>query len=165
VTEDFPRSCVFIGTTNNEEPLDDEENRRYLPVACVQGNIDWIRSNRDQLWAEAVARYRGWQGRPEPWWTVDPKMLTACQEQQEDASQLDPWEEILEEKLSVPVWRTEATTEDCRILLDIKKERFGKSEQMRIGRILRRLGFARDRTRPRINGRRPRCYVRPRSGA
>lgn len=55
---DFPRRCVFAMTTNQEEYLKDETgNRRWLPVRCVQrANIEWIKENREQLFAEAYAR-------------------------------------------------------------------------------------------------------------
>jgi predicted P-loop ATPase len=59
VPETFLRHCVFGGTTNEHEYLQDPTgNRRYW--ACrVQGtiDIDGLREDRDQLWAEATFRY------------------------------------------------------------------------------------------------------------
>lgn len=57
----FPRRCIFIGTTNDECYLtDDTGNRRYWPVRCHIDQIDHesVRAVSDQLWAEAVVRYR-----------------------------------------------------------------------------------------------------------
>lgn len=53
-----PRRCVFAMTTNQTEYLKDETgNRRWLPVATVgEANIEWLRTNRDQLMAEALYR-------------------------------------------------------------------------------------------------------------
>lgn len=56
--KEFPRQCVFAMTTNQEEYLKDETgNRRWLPVHCeTQANIEWLRENREQLYAEAYYR-------------------------------------------------------------------------------------------------------------
>ena len=53
-----PRRCIFAMTTNQTEYLKDETgNRRWLPVRCEQeANIEWLRTNRDQLLAEAHYR-------------------------------------------------------------------------------------------------------------
>lgn len=55
---DFPRRCVFAMTTNQTEYLKDETgNRRWLPVACNGvADIEWLKENRDQLFAEAYHR-------------------------------------------------------------------------------------------------------------
>jgi predicted P-loop ATPase len=58
-SQDFPRRCVFAMTTNQEEYLKDETgNRRWLPVklALDEADTDWLKDNRDQLFAEAKHR-------------------------------------------------------------------------------------------------------------
>jgi len=65
----FPRRCIFIGSHNPEGDggylNDSSGSRRVLPVSMGGDiNIEWLEKNRDQLWAEAVARYRG----GEKWW-------------------------------------------------------------------------------------------------
>jgi len=64
-TESFPRQCIFIGTTNNREFLNDPTgNRRFWPVDVAVNkpakNIwrDLNQSEIDQLWAEAIMFYR-----------------------------------------------------------------------------------------------------------
>lgn len=58
---EFPRQCIFMGSTNDGEYLKDSTGgRRFWPVACNIGEIDTARlaRNVDQVWAEAVALYR-----------------------------------------------------------------------------------------------------------
>ena len=51
------RECVFIGTTNASDYLRDTTgNRRIWPIACEWADEDWVKENRDQLWAEASMR-------------------------------------------------------------------------------------------------------------
>jgi predicted P-loop ATPase len=56
----FPRQCVFIGTTNEYEPLRDATGgRRFWPVYVGPGKQSlWTDLNVDQIWAEAVQIYK-----------------------------------------------------------------------------------------------------------
>jgi putative DNA primase/helicase len=56
----LPRQFVLIGTTNQERVLkDDTGNRTYLMLRChvVEIDIDKLRANIDQIWAEAYQWY------------------------------------------------------------------------------------------------------------
>lgn len=57
---EFPRRLVFMGTTNSAEYLmDTTGNRRWWPVPVNVDQIDTerLKSERDQIWAEAVEMY------------------------------------------------------------------------------------------------------------
>lgn len=58
---EFPRQCIFVGSTNDREYLkDDTGGRRFWPMPCHVAEIDTARleQNVDQLWAEALVLYR-----------------------------------------------------------------------------------------------------------
>lgn len=61
-TKDFARKCVFVGTYNpsgnNTYLRDDTGNRRFYPVECQKIDINYLKENKAQLWAEAYERYK-----------------------------------------------------------------------------------------------------------
>lgn len=125
----YPRQFVFIGNTNKQEYLMDETGaRRYLPIACAEIDAEAVEAVRDQLWAEAVARHLG----GEKWWDIP-----GAEREQDARYQQDVWEEKIADwlrlKLKVTVLEI---MEEC---LSLKSDRQGRSEQTRIGMILKRL--------------------------
>ena len=55
----YPRQTVLIGSVNHSEYLTDSSgNRRYWPIWADRINVGWLRYNREQLWAEALHRYK-----------------------------------------------------------------------------------------------------------
>ena len=69
-----PRQCIFAGTIN--PPIggyltDPTGARRIWPVTCVgMVDRDGVERDRDQLWAEAVVRYKA----GDPWWLETPEL-------------------------------------------------------------------------------------------
>lgn len=59
---DYLRRCMFFGTTNDDEPLPDDESghRRWLPFRVPAGFLcdsEGIARDRDQLWAEGAVLF------------------------------------------------------------------------------------------------------------
>ena len=55
---DFPRTTVFLGTTNFHDYLTDSTgNRRFWPIFVKKCDFEGIQKDRDQLWAEAMFNY------------------------------------------------------------------------------------------------------------
>lgn len=143
----FPRQNIFIGTTNNYTWNDDPTGaRRFLPIRCGDViDVEAVSAIRDQLWAEAVWRFQ--QG--EKFHDIP----DAAAEQDARFDQ-DVWEERISDWLRT---QTKVTVlevmENC---LCLKTDRQGRSEQIRIGNILRRLKWLPKRE---SNGDRRRFYV------
>lgn len=54
----YPRSCVFVGTTNHEQFVEDQTgSRRFWPVATGGVRVADLRRDCLQLWAEALVAY------------------------------------------------------------------------------------------------------------
>jgi predicted P-loop ATPase len=145
--ETHPRQCVFAGTINKDCYLIDETgNRRFWPVRCEKILRDDLQANRNQLWAEAVHRYKQKEN-----WHLDNDYLTkiAIQEQA-DRLQTDPWEDLVTEFLN---WRDVVTTEEIlRDCIGKPKDEWTRADEMRIGRILSAHKW--DRKRTMVNGNR-----------
>ena len=125
-TEDHPRHTVLVCTTNRDDwQRDDTGARRFWPVACRHIDLHWIRENRDQLFAEAVHRYKA----SEAWWDVPDADQREAVESRRDA---DSWESLITEWLLA---REECTTTE--ILLDCLKIEVGQHDQMRQKRVAR----------------------------
>lgn len=134
---DFPRRCVFVGTTNEDEwQRDVTGGTRFWPIKCGEIRLDLIRENREQLFAEAVHYYK--QGAT--WWEM-PEAETEAE--QEARRQADVWEPVVDEWLRLN-FRTEVALEEVLTeALKIDVARQDKSVQMRASQVMRALGWQR----------------------
>lgn len=145
----YPRRIVFVGTTNEEEFLADETgNRRWLPIRVGTIDVAGIHETRDQLWAEAAMI-----------WSIegvayhDAEYLAEQEHGQYVVS--DSWEDAIEHWLNVKEGKksrrekTFTVSELAIGALQMDIRTCGKSQEMRIGKILHKFGF--HRTTLRIN--------------
>ena len=88
----YPRQCVFAGSTNQPFYLKDVTgNRRQWPVKCGTIDIDALRRDRDQLWAEAVVMY----DKGAKWWPDREFEKQFINPVQESRRQVDEWENLI----------------------------------------------------------------------
>jgi predicted P-loop ATPase len=146
-----PRRCIFFGTINPDASgylTDSTGNRRYWPVSVTSIDLPGIARWRDQLWAEAVNRYRD----GERWW-LEPEEEAAATAEQSDREEEDAWVEPLLKKLEAREAELnrkldELTVDDVLSLLGVPNERKDKKAQMRAAAALKTIGFDRDTQRP-----------------
>ncbi len=137
-----PRQCVFIGTTNRTAYLRDETGgRRFWPVRVGTIDIDALRQDRDQLFAEALVAYR----RGDRWWPDRDFERDHIAPQQETRFEVDAWEQAIAKWL--PGKAKVTLLEVAQSALSIDTPKLGTADQRRISAALERLGWVRgDRT-------------------
>lgn len=139
---ELSRSCVFIGTTNNDTYLKDETgNRRFWPVRATRIVEAGLARDRDQLWAEAYRLYCGGA----PWWFVNQEVVKQALQEQADRLIDDPWDGIIGAYLA-----TRADVSVAELLADaicIDRSRWGQVEQNRVARCLKSRGWQRVQVR------------------
>lgn len=163
---DQPRGCVFAGTVNPEEGAgylkDNTGGARYWPVrsnATQVNRIDVARLAlyRDQLWAEAVSRYKS----GEAWHITDEALLRDVAAEQEARRQAHPWEEPVGRYLRRPASQKDGVTvRELLHALDVDDKDAGKARTnaMAMSGVLTALGWTLSGKRLPGPGR-PRIYL------
>lgn len=150
------RRCILVGTINPDGTgylKDTTGARRFWPLKVGSIDLDVIQRDRDQIWAEAVTLFKN----GESWW-IQGDELDEVEEQQADRTEIDVWEEKLRERLAVHTGPISMS--DCVSALAIPADRIERRHQMRIGQILRVMGYERKQVRL-SDGRRGYEYSKP----
>jgi len=99
----YPRQCIFIGTTNNDEFLKDQTgNRRFLPIDTEKQKItkviwqDLTQDEVDLIWAEAVELYNN----GEPLY-LDSKIEEVAKAEQDKHLEINPLTGLIEDYLEM----------------------------------------------------------------
>lgn len=131
-----PRSFVIVGTTNDDKYLKDlTGNRRFWPVKVGQVQLDALKRDVDQLWAEAAKLETA--GAPS---RLDPSLYEAAAQEQAARLEDDPWAEVLREKL-VAYPNARVRSADVWAVLGKPTEQQTPQDGTRLHRLLRHLGF------------------------
>jgi len=143
--KEYPRRLVFVGTVNHYDSYlkDPTGNRRYLPIRCGDFiDLEAIERDRDQLWAEAVHRYKA----GEKWYwkrgsDIDKVIREEVSKREESDAWLEPIAAWLKDRNGVTIQEIwEGVFE--KPIVDLRKP-----EQTRIGGALKSLGWERRQVR------------------
>ncbi|MDU4059431.1 MAG: VapE family protein [Pseudomonas oryzihabitans] len=138
----LPRRVVFAGTTNEDEYLRDSTGaRRFWPVRTAKIDLAWLRDNREQLFAEAVAQVKDGA----TWWEMPQEMAAAIAGERRET---DPWEDTVADATR---GKRATTVTEVLDAMGVPVAQRGKREEMRLSGVLKGLGFS--RIARRINGR------------
>lgn len=135
-----PRQCVLIGTTNKAVYLSDATGgRRFWPVKVGQIDIDELKNQRDQLFAEAVKAYRA----GEKWWPDREFEADCIAPEQESRFEIDEWEGVIAAYLASQQSNRATIMEIATQAFFMERQKVDKTAQRKIADILTRLGWQR----------------------
>jgi len=139
-----PRTCVFVGSSNKRELLNDPTGSRRFWLIDVFGKIpvQLLADERDELWASAVAAYNS----GERYWLTESEDRE-CADRNLQYQDTDPWFELVMQKFG---GASEINPRDIYEVLNLETNQIDKKVQNRIGGILRQLGF--DNKSKRVDG-------------
>lgn len=152
--QDFPRRCVFAGSTNETTYLTDSTGgRRYWPIKVSKADPSRVADIRDQLWAEAVQLYLA----GDKWW-LDGELAAEATTRQEAVQVEDVWDDVVASWLATRPdsggFRT--TAELISDALQLPASAQGSGTARRLSAVMKRLGW--EASNERFGGRRQRGY-------
>lgn len=138
-----PRQFVLIGTTNETDGYlrDATGNRRFWPVRITRFDLERLRADRDQLWAEAAeAEAQGESIRLSPSLYAE-----AAIEQEARLRGDDPLVDVLSRALGNRTGKLRVS--DAYLICGIEAGKANQDQIERFGRAIRALGWERKRRR------------------
>lgn len=138
---DRPRRTIFFATTNDDEYLKSQTgNRRFWPVVVGRIDLEALKRDRDQLWAEAVMCEACGDSIMLP-----QRLWAAAGEEQDTRRESDDWFELIarhvDNKRLLDVSITEVLCDNQ--FIQRKPDMVSRADAMRVGAILKRLKFIR----------------------
>lgn len=143
--KDFKRTVVFAGTTNKKQYLNDETGaRRFWPITVGDVDVSAIKTDRDQLFAEAVHCYNA----GEQWWHINEDILAS---EHDKHTVVDELSEDIKHHLIGKSFVTISEIIGTVMGLDYKSSP-QRSLSLRISKCLRSIGWEASDTTEWING-------------
>ena len=132
-TKDWPRRCVFAGSTNREDYVKDETGaRRYWPIEVGFIDLSKIKKDRDQLFAEAVESFKNGN----TWYEVPQDEALIEQSARYSG---DVWDDIISTWLTAQ--RETTISKIATQCLNIQVSHIDRKVQMRVASVLKMLKF------------------------
>lgn len=161
LVRNFPRQCVFVGTSNEAKPFQDRAgNRRFLSVQVTKrADREALARDRAQLWAEAMHRYEAGEA-----WHLSYELEAQAAEHQlhyTADSGHEAWTERIRLYLTRPNVR-EATTADLLSMgVGVEMQRIDRRVETIVGTIMRESFPDWSKQQRRLGGVRSWVYARP----
>ena len=145
-TDEVARQFILMATANTDKHgecwylKDPTGNRRFWPVKTGKIELERLKCDRDQLWAEAVAREARGEAIELP-----RELWEAAAQEQQARTEADPWFEELSNELAGIVGKL--LVRDARLLVSRNLDNWGPAHNERFARCMRDLGWSRKQLR------------------
>lgn len=140
--DDYPRTCVFVGTANPGPLFRDPTGERRYKVVQIRAalDIDRIEALRGAAWAEAQA---AWRSGEVYHWTAEEEVSMAEAQEEYKETQIDPWLDVVRDVAS---GREYVTSREVLDALEKPLAQRTKTDDLRLASLYRALGFVSSRT-------------------
>jgi len=153
IAEEVPRRCIFFGTTNTLKFMNDPTGgRRFWPVTVKRFDVDALRRDRDQLWAEAAHREAADESI-----RLDPALYDSAAEVQSKHEVENPFVDVLARALGNKEGKIRSA--DCWDIVGVPTAQRTQDHNNRLGKAMQELGWKQTNL-PFGCGKNERCYAR-----